>query len=566
MSASQSNLSSAKYGYDLVVATSQLSINNTLLQMFYEEGTVAPMVTVYYGMDAQGKIYQMDEATILSQTGETSPFTPFSVPAWDGTGTMPSGVAALNNSDFYMGFQAQLGINPNWDLSTVPNIVNINPGAQTVQYNMLCATFQIVQCTFGRRGIINYLNVSQDDSEPWVFTSNVPLTTINNDKTNLTTDVQNAVNVMPGEFSVQKLLLDLDNAALESTPTISQIDAGSDVIAALNKDFLGEYFSALKANKEPVLNYSIVVPTAEPSTLKITQVDMYADAFTDNGQPVASPTSDQQDLASLNYLCSTNGQLPVPTQFNWNWLENDTDADDFDGIIAVNRNTFAKYFEGILTPIVQKNCYLPHVTVTYESDTSTDYDMSLAGGQAPTVTLNPSGSTVLTYSFTSTSKDQAGLDGDCGKMTLTASMDATVEFSGNNVTITQHLVIYTYVNHLSDSTDGNVVDTTITDVYAITATDDGKLLFARDTAKSSTVDKSVTPSVNAFLSFFNGINDLVSDITKWLDTFIPTAFTDIPVSGIQGFIFPGGKTFSFKAVNFSDNQDLVTQIKYTDPD
>jgi hypothetical protein len=565
MSASQSNLSSAKFGYDLVIATSQLSINNTLLQMFYEEGTVAPMVTVYYGQDAQGNIYQMDQATVLSQTGNVDPFT---VPAWDGTGSMPSGVTAINNSpNFYMGFQAQLGVNPNWDLSTVPNIVDINPGAQTVQYNMLCASFQIVQCTFGRRGIINYLNVSQDDTEPWVFTSTVPLATINNDQTNLTTDVQTAVNNMSGEFSVQKLLLDLDNAALESTPTITQIDAGSDVIAALNKDFLGEYFSAIKKKKEPVLNYSIVVPTAEPSTLKMTQVEMYADAFTDgNGQPKTSPTSDQQDLSSLNYLCSTNGQLPVPTQFNWNWLDNDTDAGDFDGIIAVNRNTFSKYFEGILTPIVQKNCYLPHVTVTYESDTSTDYNMSLAGGQAPTVTLNPSGSTVLTYSFTSTSKDQAGLDGDCGKMTLTASMDATVEFSGNNVTITQHLVIYTYVNHLSDSTDGNVVDTTIIDVYAITATDDGKLLFARDTAKSSTTDKSVTPSVNAFLSFFNGINDLVSDITKWLDKFIPTAFTDIPVSAIQKFVFPGGKTFTFGLINFSDNQDLVAQIKYTDPD
>ncbi|UOE46240.1 hypothetical protein MTO98_17715 [Mucilaginibacter sp. SMC90] len=55
MSASQPNLSSAKFGYD-VVATSQLSINDTLLQMFYEESTAAPMVTVYYGQNAQGKL------------------------------------------------------------------------------------------------------------------------------------------------------------------------------------------------------------------------------------------------------------------------------------------------------------------------------------------------------------------------------------------------------------------------------------------------------------------------------------------------------------------------------
>jgi hypothetical protein len=572
MSAQQSNLSSAKYGYDVVVATSQVSINNTLLDLFYEsvdpntgENILAPVVTKYYGLDDNGNIYEMDEATVLSQTGNINPFD---VNAWDGTGTMPSGVAAINKSYFYMGFKAQLGIDPNWDISVVPNIVDINPGTQSVTYNMLCSSFQLVQCTFGRHGIVNYLNVSQGDDAPWVFTSNVKLASINNDD-NLPKAVKDQLNNLGGEFSVQKLLLDLDSAALESDPVISGIDSGSDIAAALRKDFLGEYFGALKSKGEAVLNYSITVPTGNASSLFITEVEMYADAYTDvNGQPVVNPSDELKDITTLNYLCSTNGHgLPVPAQFNWNWLDdNKTDVNNFDGIIAVNRSTFANYFASILTPLIENNCYLSHVTVTYDaSKLITDFSMELNAGQPATLTVNPTGSRVLTWSYESDSSDQAGLNGACGKMTLNSKMDASVDFAGNEVTIIQHLVIYTKVEYASDTTDGNVIDTTITDVYAITATDDGKLLFARDNAKSSTVAIGETPTVNAFLNFFNGINGLTGDITKWLNSFVPTSFTDIPVSALQNFIFPGGKTFAFKTISFSDNQDLVAEIKYTDP-
>ncbi len=85
MSLNQSNLSSAKYGYDVVVATTQESINSFLDNYFYEESQETPeqkaqdsqlkMVTMYYGMNAQGNIYQMDEKTLMGQTGSVDPFS-----------------------------------------------------------------------------------------------------------------------------------------------------------------------------------------------------------------------------------------------------------------------------------------------------------------------------------------------------------------------------------------------------------------------------------------------------------------------------------------------------------
>jgi hypothetical protein len=34
---------------------------------------------------------------------------------------------------------------------------------------------------------------------------------------------------------------------------------------------------------------------------------------------------------------------------------------------------------------------------------------------------------------------------------------------------------------------------------------------------------------------------------------------------VQDFVFPGGRTFAFKTVGFSNHQDLVAHITYADP-
>jgi hypothetical protein len=599
MSATQSNLSSGHYGYDMVIATSQASINASLMQFYMPSidnkllpiinrlpirlsVNTPPMITVYYGLNDAGDHYQMDEATVLSQTNNTDPFT---VPAWDGSSPMPNDVANLNNPDSYFafGFRAQLGL-PNINLSSLPNLISLNPDGQSVTYNMMCANFQIVQCTFGKKGMVSYLNCSQAPNAPWFFTSSVPLAKLN-DAANLPPAVQNQINQLSGAFSVQKLLLDVDNANLESAPAISGVTSGSSLYDALTKDFLGEYFASLKTNGQDVLNYTITIPGNDASTLKITDTAMYADAFTDsNGNPVSNPTQDEQNLSTLNYLCSTAGKsLPTPARFTWNWLDNDTDLSQYDGIIAVNRDTFVNYFETLLTPFIANNCYLSHVTV---AGVKPDYSWSLTSGQTPNIfkigsTANVAGNgvnavatevegiatgtssagTVLTYQYSSTSSDRAGLDGDIGKMTLTTNMLATVIFSGNSVIITQHLVIYAYINHLSDGAGGNVIDKVIIDVYDISV-ENGQLVFTKDTGRSQVADNSQSPSVNGFLNFFNNVNNLIADIKNWMEAFVPTNFTDIPVSAIQNFVFPGGNTFSFTNAAFSDNLDLITYIKY----
>jgi hypothetical protein len=136
MSIAQSNLAGAGYGYDVVVAIAEIVINNILKQKFLMQaamGTLPPPVTAYYGLDDSGNVFEMDQAAVLSQT---KGIDPFAVPSWNGTGAVPSGVAAITGQDsqFYYGFRAQLGL-PAGNPDQLPDILHFHSDVQSVRYD-----------------------------------------------------------------------------------------------------------------------------------------------------------------------------------------------------------------------------------------------------------------------------------------------------------------------------------------------------------------------------------------------------------------------------------------------
>ena len=148
-------------------------------------------------------------------------------------------------------------------------------------------------------------------------------------------------------------------------------------------------------------------------------------------------------------------------------------------------------------------------------------------------------------------------------MTLSPSYTLTATFDGDTIVFEQHLLVYLYARALQTSASGNIVDKTITDTYTLSVTDDGRLTTTASAPK--TTDNSQDPSRSGFLNFFTGINDIVNDVKTWVDKFVPTDFTDIPASVAQSFVFPGGQTFAFKSVSFSQDQDLISEITYVAP-
>jgi hypothetical protein len=551
MSAKQSSLSAPQYGYDVVVAVSQASINATMKDYLFE--SQLPVFTMYYNKGDDGNPVAIDYATLMTQTNNTDPFK---VTTWDSSQPSNKDIDNVSNSNFLCAFRAEIGIPPCFEAGNIPDIIGLIPGnAGSVTFNLMWYMFTIVQANFDGKRMTGFFNASQPSDVAWIVTSNVPLKTVN-DATNLPALVQQQVDSMTGDFTVQKLIVDLGNGSYEP----AGYHKGSPVYNALNL-FIRVYFKSLKSNGQLALNYSITQSKTDPSTLKLTDVAMEVNAFVDDkGQPIITPTQDQQDLVTLNYLCAANGnKLSPPAQFSWNWLDNPTDASDFNGIIAINRNTLANYFRKQLDDIVSRSC----LQVTIICNGIDDWTVQFSPEKCPLVHTPETGPRVLTFADYSAASDQSGWGGALGEIFVNSLLEVSVDFTGNSIVIIQHMKIGLLLRVYLNKADASIMDKTITDTYTLIVDGSGKL--SMKVQPPDIQDHSQVPGVNGFLDWFTGINELVGKLTTLKNNFVSTNFKDIPLSLMTNFVFPAGKTFAFKDAFFSDNQDLVAHITYTDP-
>jgi hypothetical protein len=556
MGASSSNLSDPKYGYDFVVATTQESIN-AALKTFMSK-IKSPVVNCCWVADDKGRPTRIDYQKLLAESGGTDPFA---LP--NGTDPSDQNFKNLLNARFMMGFRAKIGIPPGLAPDKVPDVVALGVDTASVMFNLLCEQFTVVQLT-PSGGYASWMNVSQPSGEPWIFTSKVDMRMSKVDQSKyskLPPDVQKKIKEISGDtFTIQQLFYDLDNAALETIPTISGVQPGSPLHTLLMEEFCGGYFTQMQSSGEVVLGYFVAHQSYDASTLKLTDFNFNVNPFVGpGGSPVADPTPIQKDLTTLNYLCAANGDvLPPAALFNWNWVD-ESEESDFDGIVAINRIPVVQYFKSQLAGSVSRNCYLPSVTVSYEFPATANYKWSLSRGLTPQE-VTPTGNQVLCYHY-----EAAASDSTCvgtASMDLKPSFDLSVEFVNNTIVITQHLVVWAQVTNWPLGSSGNVVDKQITDTYTLAVDSHGALTAILTTAPA--VDKSVNLSGGDW-DWFGFLSQLTSNVNTWAKTCVSTNLTDIPVSFAQDFVFPGGNAFAFKSVAFSNNKDLVAHITYTDP-
>jgi len=560
-----SDLSSPSYGYDFVVAVTQDSINATMLEYLSNlSNNPSPAIELFWTADpTTGNAVLVTNNTAFLQSVQD--IDPFSVPA--GTVYADARVQTLFSARFMFGVRVKIGLPHVPNPSTLKNIVTFGNNAITgVTFNLYCSTFDIVQLTPGGGWVStgSWLNISQDPSNPWIYSASVNLQFQSQTFANLPQDVQKKIqSTGANAFSVQQLLFDLANAGLESSPTLSSaMPQGSQVATSLNADFCGVYFSQMQAAGQPVFGYTVTGSgQASSSTLQASSINLMVDTYMD-------PTQNNKllygsGLTTLNYLCSVASTQPPATAFTWNWVPDAVAQADHDGVVSINRSWFVNYFSGKLLGYIEGNCYAPSVRVTY-SDLKVYYTWSVSPGNSPTITKPATGTTILQYSYSADSSDQAGLNGAEGKMNLSTNFTLNVEFVGtNSIVITQHLIIYTSISLELSTGSGNIVDKMIVDTYTIAVDANGNLLAPL--SSSQTTDNSKWSKANSFLNFFDDVNSIVAQAQEWANGVIGTSFMDIPISNIQGFIFPGGNTFTYKGVGFSPYQDLVSLITYTTP-
>jgi hypothetical protein len=198
----------------------------------------------------------------------------------------------------------------------------------------------------------------------------------------------------------------------------------------------------MQKDGQPLLGCSVVHQTAPTSSMTMTNMNMEVSPYVDGkGQPIDKPDTTQQRLATLNYLCAAdNASLPPAVPFKWNWVD-PADVTDHDGILAINRNTFRDYFKKQLDPYVPTCCIKVGAYMT-ETMFHPEPSWSFDNDQVPTsVTLPPTGQTVLQYDYNSSDSDDSGINGAIGRIQLQSTFNLTVDFVGTAVVIKQHLVV-----------------------------------------------------------------------------------------------------------------------------
>ena len=524
-----------------------------------------PFVTRYYVADKDGNPVMMKYEEFKTLSNDTDPFL---IPNGSNVTTDPR-LQNLLNARFLAGFRARMGIPPMDDPAQIPDVVVLDHGIRAVQFNLLASDFTVVELKpGGGYAPATWTRTDQPQNSPWVFTSSVDLNLSVVEDTaysHLPSDVQDQIkNMGATAFDVKQLLFDLSNAKLMSIPTMTGIQSGMVSKTVLQQYFLGAYFEEMSAEGQPLLGCSIQPKEAATATMTLTDMNLGVSPYVDDmGQPVKLG---RKDLATLNYLCAADeASLPPTVAFSWNWVD-ESEVEDHDGILAINRTTFANYFRYQLREYIPTVCLLPWVHVGLDGLVP-NYSWSLTSGQTPTVDMPTSGQTVLIASYSKESYDEAGTDGALGQLRLKSNFNLSVEFRGgkddSKIVVTQHLVIYLYVKKLATAADGNVFDKKFVHEYYIGVDDLGRL---KATATPVVVeDKAVNLEANGFENFFVKLNELAQTIKDDTTQFAEQTFHDIPLNTFTQYVFPGGQTFVFKNASFSDTQDLTADISYADP-
>lgn len=569
MSASKSFLSDPKYGYDVVVATTQASINATMKQFLSK--LKEPVATVCYVADATGSPALIDyDALVAAAHGSD----PFKVPA----GADPSSNKDLMNlrgARFKGGFRARLGLPPGYHPNQIPDLVVLGSDTAAVTFNMLCSEFDIVEYQPG--GGYNppiWTRLSQPAGAAWIFQSKVDLRLSELDQSAFNTlppEAQAKIKELgPDAFSVQQLLFDLANAGLAATiPVIPGVPAES----LLTTYFLKAYFTQLRKEGEPMLGVTVTrKPNGDTSpTLTLTDLNFNVNPFVgDDGQPLARPTAEQQGLATLNYLCAADeNPLPPAVKFNWNWID-PSEESDYHGVAVTRRAVLADTFEEELRQHALKNCNRPNVTVAYTTGAMVGFSNEMIPGQQLRTNKPSQGSTVLTMTYDSKddlggkiSYDEAGWHGASGWAKGWSSYSLELAFAGDAIKITQQLLIHYEASNTAETAGGDAVNKTLTSTYPLAITGDGRLILG--TPVSDLKDNSDWKQASGAAQFFTNLNTIANTIGDSAKSFAEARFSAVDLATTQSYVFPGGKTFAFKAAAFSDNQDLVAHITYVDP-
>lgn len=587
MSAQDSFLSA--YGIDMVVATTEKAINATIKQYIHEFGRGAsPTFKAYYMMNGDADTQILNSSDVASLiSNNLSNTDPLTVSAWNGTGARPAAIANIQpvvNGNFKgyiedMVFRYAISFELGFPGGTIPSkdIVQLSDDGQYATYTLCFQNLTLTVANYNNdiyNGITSYEVYTQTASRIYEFIVRVPLNAIN-DSSNAPDTVAQQAATLGNAFTMQQLVLDLDNASWYSQPAITDAPANSEVYKMLDTVFLPLYAQLMAANGRAALGFNFIPTVPASQDFAVSNVQLQIDDV-QNGEGTPSPA-----IATLDYLCAINGRAPqAPADFSdpdnyyldglpyWSWFDS---VPTVHGVISISPQALGDYFSKALLDYVKTNCYYPTTSFYYNEDKEMWMcnTPSVQAGQIPTVTITPDGTgPFVTLSYTPTpANPMPGYSYqrvEDAHQQLTPTFTLTVSRGDNNtLVVKQELVFYYEIEYSGSTAKGNIVDTIITDTYTLATNSTGKYDPVVTTA---TQDKSQSISVGWLANLFDGdLNSVLSQIKSWAQTLSSKTLTDIPISVMQGLVFPGGNAFSMNDLSYSDGGDLIANITYATP-
>ncbi|KAI3003089.1 hypothetical protein CBS147346_5554 [Aspergillus niger] len=563
--ASASYLSdTSKYGYDFVVSTTQASINSGLLE--YLDSDSLPEMYICYYADSNANI--VGEIS-LDDVKEQSGFNPFDIP--DGTDYDDPRITALTTkAKFIVGIRMKLGLPPDILPKDLPKpVVEFGSSINDMTFHMYCRECDVIQNSppsgFGGAG--QWQVWSQPRDEAWYVETEVSLVQKDLDKSldtpylNQNPTIQQQLrdqleNLSGTAFSLSQLLFDLETAKAKTVPSFGGV--GEKAQTVLNESYIKFY--ADDTAGIPLVAVTATAETADSGSLTLTSLDRQL-TLNDNDSRVST----------LDFLCATDGHTqPATMPFTWNWVA-PADVNSESGVMAINRNTFAAYLKDQLVEMVRPACIaVEKVTVNGEwdfLDADWSYYCLLAAGYSPqttTVLTDASSPEAIHLEFNSEKLDSAHLDLWYSKLWVKTKYTCDVSFESTNIIrIVQREVIWAEVLVDSSGADGNIADYTLDETYSLSVNQSGNLQLITESSKQT--NDSVDPSVNGFLDFFTGINDVFDGLEEKFTGFASKELQQVSFKPMRSFVFPGAQVFTFNQPRFSNYGDLLCGITYVKP-
>jgi hypothetical protein len=596
MSANDSNLSDPRYGYDLVVAVTQASVNATMKE-FLSKGET-PEVAVCYVYADDNHLVAIDYEQLKANAKGSDPFkvTQGAKPKVD------QDLINLEAANFAGGFKAAIGL-PDLPLSSLPPIVTLKKFGAPVLFNLLCREFHIVGFEYGPRGSATWIDQSQPSGsgEPWYFSSNVDLNVVgaHPDDPALTPEVRDRAAELDragkaGQFSIQKLLLDLDTAFLQTIPVIKGIAPDWPVWILISRVFLSAYMEELKKSGKPVFGFTFEMTRPDPGTVQLGALAYEASALLDgSGQPIPSPTAEEENAATLDYLGSTSTSRPTPVEFSWNWVELG-EMSSLSGVQAVRRDHFVDFLAGELNGGMPALSFEPKMELSHSGENLyISYGVgravpSASGSFKPVAIGAPDkeGFTEvlnLRYAHESSDNSETSLHDVEIWGSFKYFLNGSIAFKGNEIRLVFHPQVWMDFSHrevvvnYTDLSGHFYYDKTRTVVWQLGVDQHGRLRVT-PLPEKPIVDESASWNfdpggiLGKLTSELDEVGKGFETIEKWLGESIDFQLggyldeVNRLLDSAEGWVFPGADSFLFQQPKFARSMDLVADVTYSSPE